>query len=39
MAAPLVQVAADLLTGPGRSPAETEALMEWMTSNEEAWRA
>jgi len=37
--APLVRVAADLLTGPGRSPAEAEALMEWMTSNEEAWRA
>lgn len=37
--APLVQVAADLLTGPGRSPAEAEALMEWMTSNPEAWRA
>ena len=37
--APLVQVAADLLIGPGRSPAEAEALMEWMTSNEEAWRA
>ncbi len=37
--APLVQVAADLLSGPGRSPAEAEALLEWMTSNEEAWRA
>ncbi len=33
-----VQVAADLLTGPGRAPAEAEALLEWMASNEEAWR-
>lgn len=36
--ASLVQVVADLLTGPGRSPAEAEALIEWMASNEEAWR-
>ncbi len=37
--APLVQVVADLLTGPGRSPAEAEALLEWMSFHEEAWRA
>jgi hypothetical protein len=34
----LVQVVADLRTGPGRSPAEAEALLEWMVVNEEAWR-
>jgi hypothetical protein len=33
------QVAADLLTGPGRSPAEADALLQWMTENEDAWRA
>jgi hypothetical protein len=33
------QVAADLLTGPGRSPAEGEALLEWMREHEDAWRA
>jgi len=32
------QVAADLLTGPGRAPAEAEALITWMTEHEEAWR-
>jgi hypothetical protein len=32
------QAAADLLTGPGRSPAEAEALLSWMTKNEDAWR-
>ena len=32
------QVAADLLTGPGRSPAEGQALLDWMVSNEYAWR-
>lgn len=32
------QVAADLLTSPGRGPAEGEALLEWMRENEEAWR-
>lgn len=36
---PLVQVAADLLTGSGRNPAEAEALMDWMKANEDAWRA
>lgn len=33
------QVAADLLTSPGRGPNEAEALMEWMRDNEDAWRA
>lgn len=32
------QVAVDLLTGPGRSPAEGQALLDWMESNEPAWR-
>lgn len=32
------QVAADLLNGPGREPAEGEYLVEWMKSNEERWR-
>jgi len=36
--APLVQVAADLLTSQGRGPAEGEALLDWMADNEEAWR-
>jgi hypothetical protein len=31
-------VVADLLSGPGRSPAEAEALMDWMAAHEEAWR-
>ena len=29
---------ADLLSGPGRSPAEAEALMDWMAEHEEVWR-
>jgi hypothetical protein len=33
------QAAADLLTGPGRLPAEGEALLEWMREHEDAWRA
>jgi hypothetical protein len=33
------QVVADLLTGPGRSPAEGEALLEWMKEHEDAWRS
>jgi hypothetical protein len=33
------QVAADLLTGPGRGPAEAEELLRWMEGNENAWRA
>jgi hypothetical protein len=32
------QVAADLLSSPGRGPAEGEALIEWMKAHEEAWR-
>ena len=34
----VTQVAADLLTGPGRGPAEAEGLMEWMEANEQTWR-
>lgn len=34
----VTQVAADLMTGPGRGPAEAEGLIEWMETNEEAWR-
>jgi hypothetical protein len=37
--AALSQVAADLLTSPGRGPNEGEALIEWMRENENAWRA
>jgi hypothetical protein len=33
------QVAADLLTSPGRAPAEGHALLEWMRRNQEVWRA
>jgi hypothetical protein len=36
--ASLTQVAADLLTSPGRGPNEAEALMEWMRDHEDAWR-
>ncbi len=32
------QVAADLLTSPGRGPAEGDALLAWMERNEDAWR-
>jgi hypothetical protein len=32
------QAAADLLTSPGRGPAEADALISWMKANEEAWR-
>jgi hypothetical protein len=32
------QVAADLLTGPGRWPAEGEELLLWMAENERTWR-
>jgi hypothetical protein len=35
----LTQVAADLLTSPGRGPNEAEALIEWMRGNEDAWRS
>lgn len=37
IAAP-TQVAVDLLTGPGRGPAEAENLLAWMQEHEEAWR-
>lgn len=36
--AALSQVAADLLSSPGRSPSEAEALIGWMEVNEDAWR-
>lgn len=36
--AALSQVAADLLTSPGRGPAEGEQLIDWMLANEKAWR-
>jgi hypothetical protein len=32
------QTAVDLLNGPGRSPAEAQALLDWMESNENQWR-
>lgn len=32
------QTAADLLTGPGRSPAEAMALLDWMEKHEDQWR-
>jgi hypothetical protein len=37
VAAP-AQVAADLLNGPGREPAEGEYLIEWLKANEKQWR-
>jgi len=36
--ASLPVAAGDLLSGPGRSPAEAEALMDWMAAHEELWR-
>jgi hypothetical protein len=33
------QVAVDLLTGPGRSPSEGEALLDWMEAHEPEWRS
>ena len=32
------QIAADVLTSPGRGPAEGEQLITWMLANEEKWR-
>ncbi len=32
------QVAVDLMTGPGRNPAEADALLDWMEGHEDAWR-
>lgn len=34
----LTQLAADLLTAPGRGPAEAEELIGWMEENQDAWR-
>lgn len=36
--AALPQIVVDLMTGPGRAPAEAEELVEWMRENEDAWR-
>ena len=36
--AALPQVVVDLMTSPGRGPAEAEALIEWMEENEDVWR-
>jgi hypothetical protein len=33
------QLAADLLTGPGREPSEGNELLSWMRAHEDAWRA
>jgi hypothetical protein len=38
VAAP-TQVAVDLMTGPGRNPAEAEELLSWMRDNESSWRS
>jgi hypothetical protein len=32
------QVAADLLTSPGRGPQEGEELIAWMRAHEDDWR-
>ena len=32
------QIVIDCLSGPGRMPAEGEAVLEWMSSAEDAWR-
>lgn len=32
------QVAVDLMTGPGRAPAEADELIEWMKAHEQSWR-
>ncbi len=32
------QVAADLMTSPGRGPAEAVALLEWMKEHDDVWR-
>lgn len=34
----LSQLVLDCLSGPGRLPAEGEALLEWMTNHEDEWR-
>lgn len=33
------QVVVDLMTAPGRGPAEAEALIEWMREHTNAWQA
>ena len=33
------QMAADLLTSPGRGPNEAEALIAWMGEHEHVWRS
>ena len=33
------QIAADLLTSPGRGPNEAEALIAWMGEHKPVWRA
>ena len=37
--AAMSQIAADLLTSPGRGPNEAEALIEWMGEHENVWRS
>ncbi|HEY7892716.1 MAG TPA: hypothetical protein VIC05_10965 [Solirubrobacteraceae bacterium] len=32
------QIAVDLLTAPGRGPAEAQPLLDWMSANESSWR-
>ena len=34
----VTQVLLDLMKGPGRGPAEAEALLKWMRDNEETWK-
>ena len=34
----VTQVLLDLMTGPGRGPAEAEALLEWMRDHEDLWK-
>ncbi len=34
----VTQVLLDVMKGPGRGPAEAEALMEWMRDNEDVWK-
>ena len=34
----VTQALLDLMTGPGRGPAEAEGLREWMRENEETWK-
>ena len=33
------QLAADLLTGPGREPSQGEHVLTWMEKNEHVWRS